>query len=45
MRFTLIHAKRKYQPRNDDDSTTKAKHSRQQTCANAKAHQNERTLL
>jgi hypothetical protein len=41
----LIHAKRKHEPWNNDDAATKAKHSRQQPCANAKAHQNERALL
>jgi hypothetical protein len=45
MRTTLVHAKCEHQPRNNDDSAAKAKHSRQQSSANAKRHQNERALF
>jgi hypothetical protein len=45
MRSALIHAKRKHEPWNNDDAAAKAKHSRQQSGANAKPHQNERALF
>jgi hypothetical protein len=41
----LIHAKCEHQTRNNDDSATKAKHSRQQSSANAKRHQYQRALF
>jgi hypothetical protein len=45
MRTTLVHAKSEHEPRNNDDSATKAKHSRQQSSANAKRHQYQRALF